>query len=188
MRITVLFLSVLALAEADTICNGHPQFWPFPCVCSGTCTADDVKCPPTQPGANMTPGCLCFGSVISGCHGDVDSHNSLGGTIPTGFGELADWMTESLTIAENQLSGTIPDDFGLLTNLKALSIYSTALSGTLPASLGNLDQLTHCNLSGNWSCPSSTTFCRTPSRDLELSSSRWGASASYKGVPPAAPS
>ena len=146
--ITLLFLSVLAIAEAtcprprcDTICNADID--PLPCVCAGTCAAEDVP-----------QGALCFGDVMKDCHGtSFRTGTPLGGTIPTGFGDLADLLNVSLTFAENYISGTIPDDFGRLTNLKALSIFDTNLSGTLPASLGNLDQLTHCNLSGNWACP-----------------------------------
>ncbi|CDP20707.1 unnamed protein product [Coffea canephora] len=73
--------------------------------------------------------------------------NQLSGTIPEGFGKIANLYV--LGLESNYLSGVIPRDFGKLQNLQLLSLYQNELSGQIVSTLCNATGLSELYLSTN---------------------------------------
>ncbi|CDP19927.1 unnamed protein product [Coffea canephora] len=73
--------------------------------------------------------------------------NQLSGTIPEGFGKIANLYV--LGLESNYLSGVIPRDFGKLQNLQFLSLYQNELSGQIVSTLCNATGLSELYLSTN---------------------------------------
>ena len=77
---------------------------------------------------------------------DIDRKN-LGGTIPSGLGNLA--SLQVLDLGTNQLTGGIPSELSNLSDLWALHLTSNRLTGTIPAKLGEMSGLTELSLADN---------------------------------------
>ena len=71
------------------------------------------------------------------------SRNSLSGTLPEGFSELAQeqFMQPTLAFDNNNFSGTLPASWGRLTHAAVLSVDHNNVSGTLPAAWKTMHQI-----------------------------------------------
>ena len=95
------------------------------------------------------------GDGVDGVHSLYLDDLGLNGTIPAGFGGLAELYR--LDLAGNQLTGAIPSTFGSLTKLELMYLGNNQLSGSLPAELGSMSSLkefsTYANQSITGSIP-----------------------------------
>ena len=73
--------------------------------------------------------------------------NTIGGTLPTMFGEFR--SLRSVQLMSNRLSGTIPSEFGVMDDLVTLRLDNNFLSGTLPRQLGQFSALRVFSASDN---------------------------------------
>ncbi|KAL3498364.1 hypothetical protein ACH5RR_041096 [Cinchona calisaya] len=102
--------------------------------------------------------------------------NNFGGELPNVFSNFSSRLTQFF-MGENHISGTIPLGFGSLANLFALSMADNAFTGFIPSDFGKLEKLQLLNLRENQFSGQIPLFlCNITSLyDLDLSNNRYRA-------------
>ena len=87
------------------------------------------------------------GDGVDGVHSLYLGDLGLNGSIPAGFGGLAELYR--LDLSDNQLTGAIPSTFSSLTKLELMYLGNNQLTGSLPAELGSMTSLKELSTYGN---------------------------------------